>query len=150
RSWQAGGDSLVGPPSRGGWLKSAARRAAPTQARTPTGALDEPRWQEMAGPGRPGTFLWSARRAEPGASAVPRGARHLPKPASAGAPEPPECSEMFGNVVVSPQRCMAGRVTHSSSDQTWSARPAAIAGVLGRHRPPGPFALSVRTGQQKL
>jgi hypothetical protein len=52
--------------------------------------------------------------------------------------------------VVSRQRCTAGRVTHSSRDQTWSARPAAIAGVRGCQRPSGPFSRSVRTGQQKL
>src|SRR5262249_34454903 len=50
-----GGVALpVGPPSRGGRLKRAARLAAPTQARTPAGVRDAPGWQQMAAPGRPG------------------------------------------------------------------------------------------------
>ena len=43
------------------------------------------------------------------------------------------------SLVVSRQRCTAGRVSHSSKDHTWSAKPAAIAGVRGCQRPSEPF-----------
>ena len=52
--------------------------------------------------------------------------------------------------LVSYFHCTTGNVSHSVKDHTWSARPAAIAGVCGCHPPSVWCMRSVRTGQQKL
>ena len=45
---------------------------------------------------------------------------------------------------------LAGYVTHSLVVQTWSASPAAMAGLRACQWPSASFTRSVRTGQQKL
>jgi hypothetical protein len=52
--------------------------------------------------------------------------------------------------VVSYLHWIAGNLSHSFKDQTWSASPAAIAGVRFCQRPSRPRSRKVRTGQQKL
>ena len=52
--------------------------------------------------------------------------------------------------VVSYVCCTAGNANHSFNVHMWSVNPAAIAGVLGRHRPFSDRSRSVSTGQQKL
>src|SRR5262252_4580552 len=52
--------------------------------------------------------------------------------------------------MVSYLNCTTGKVSHSVKDHTWSARPAAIAGVRCCHPPAVWRTRRVRTGQQKL
>ena len=74
----------------------------------------------------------------------------LSKMTNHAAKRPVEEAIFESGLLVALTYCMSGYLIHSAIDQTRSAKPAAIAGVLGVQSPESSRTRNVRTGQQKL